>query len=156
MPLALAFASSPVGHPPWTRQIVRNPEPDRADARDLLVVGNVTLHRCTLGVSGYCGRLNVPLDREDPGSGTLSIRLQWLPAHDPEGTVVAEEGGPGYATTGTGDQYQALFSPLGNRNVLLVDQRGTGGSAPIYCADLQPWGGQGGPDSISASSRGVR
>ena len=42
-------------------------------------------------------------------------------------TLVPHEGGPGYSTTGTGADYAAMYGPLlDRRNLLLVDQRGTG------------------------------
>ena len=54
------------------------------------------------------------------------------------GTVVPHEGGPGYSTTGTASSYAAMYGPLlRRRNLLLVDQRGTGRSEPIDCPSLQ-------------------
>ena len=53
-------------------------------------------------------------------------------------TLVPHEGGPGYSTTGTGADYAAMYGPLlDRRNLLLVDQRGTGLSQPLRCPDLQ-------------------
>ena len=54
------------------------------------------------------------------------------------GTLVPHEGGPGYATTSSGSSYAAMYGPLlSRRNLLLVDQRGTGMSDPIDCQALQ-------------------
>ena len=51
------------------------------------------------------------------------------------GTVMAQEGGPGYPSTGSRGYYLPLFRPLSDRrDLLLVDQRGTGTSDPIRCA----------------------
>ena len=48
------------------------------------------------------------------------------------------EGGPGYSTTGSGGDYAHMYGPLlDRRNMLLVDQRGTGRSQPISCPELQ-------------------
>ena len=105
-----------------------------------IVVGTQHLRPCTLAVRGYCGFLTVPLNWLDRRDGTISIRYQWLPAQGGPSTrtIVAQEGGPGYATTGTGAAYKALFAPLlRDRNLLMMDYRGTGGSAPIDCAPLQ-------------------
>jgi pimeloyl-ACP methyl ester carboxylesterase len=56
---------------------------------------------------------------------------------------VATEGGPGYATTGSADDYVALFGPLlRSRSLLLVDDRGTGDSAAIDCPGLQRYRGR--------------
>ena len=50
------------------------------------------------------------------------------------------EGGPGYPSTGSRDYYLELFAPLlRSRNLLLVDNRGTGTSALVSCRPLQRW-----------------
>ena len=50
------------------------------------------------------------------------------------GTLVAMEGGPGYPSTGSRDYYIELFAGLQRtRNLLLVDNRGTGTSGLINC-----------------------
>ncbi len=50
----------------------------------------------------------------------------------------AQEGGPGYSTTGSRDGYVRLFAPLRDRrDILLVDKRGTGRSSAIDCPALQ-------------------
>lgn len=111
-----------------------------------IVVGSQRLVRCTIVVRGYCGTLRVPLNWLDRSEGSIAIRYQWLPARSGKatGTIVAEEGGPGYSTTGTGFEYSTLFAPLmTGRNLLMMDQRGTGGSEAIDCIDLQPYGGSG-------------
>ena len=60
----------------------------------------------------------------------------------PEGTIVAVEGGPGYATSSSRDYYLELFEPLLDRyQLLLVDNRGTGRSAVIDCPELQSYEG---------------
>jgi pimeloyl-ACP methyl ester carboxylesterase len=51
---------------------------------------------------------------------------------------VATEGGPGYSTTESRDDYLDLFRPLREHHaVLLMDNRGTGQSGAIDCHDLQ-------------------
>jgi pimeloyl-ACP methyl ester carboxylesterase len=111
-----------------------------------IVVGTQRLRRCRLVVPGYCGRFTVPLNWLDANDGNITIRYQWLPARNGPSphTIVAEEGGPGYSTTGTGYEYRQLLYPLlSDHNLLMMDQRGTGGSEAIYCPDLQPYGGTG-------------
>ncbi|MBV8148873.1 MAG: alpha/beta fold hydrolase [Candidatus Eremiobacteraeota bacterium] len=111
-----------------------------------IVVGTQRLQRCKLVVPGYCGYLTVPLNWLDANDGNIVIRYQWLPARNGRSahTIVAEEGGPGYSTTGTGYEYRTLFYPLlRDHNLLMMDQRGTGGSEPIDCPALQPYGGTG-------------
>ncbi len=52
--------------------------------------------------------------------------------------IVAFEGGPGYGSIGSSGGYRFLFGPLlRSRDLILMDQRGTGGSATIDCAGLQ-------------------
>jgi pimeloyl-ACP methyl ester carboxylesterase len=89
-----------------------------------------------------CGRLDVPLERADPGLGSISIRFGVLPRSRPEapsrGAILAVEGGPGYGSIGSARDYRALFgSLLRRRDLLVVDQRGTAGSGAIDCPDLQ-------------------
>jgi pimeloyl-ACP methyl ester carboxylesterase len=81
-----------------------------------------------------------PWEPGNPAAGKVRVGFAFVPArHGPAiGTVVPHEGGPGYSTTGTGSSYAAMFGPLlDRRNLLLVDQRGTGLSEPIHCPALQ-------------------
>ena len=58
------------------------------------------------------------------------------------GAIFAAEGGPGYSSTGTATAYVKLFGDLlTHRELVLVDQRGTGLSEPLGCRDLQKGGG---------------
>jgi pimeloyl-ACP methyl ester carboxylesterase len=89
----------------------------------------------------WCGSIDVPRDREDPDSGTISVGFEWHPRSDPapaDGLLVAMEGGPGYATSASRDYYTDLFEPvMDHRDLLLMDIRGTGRSEPVDCPDLQ-------------------
>ncbi|HWD43338.1 MAG TPA: alpha/beta fold hydrolase [Actinomycetota bacterium] len=107
----------------------------------LLAVGRLLLDPCEDVEGAWCGGLRVPFDRAHPAAGTLRIAFEWYPAElDPAGTIVAVEGGPGYPSTGSRDYYLELFAPLQRtRNLLLVDNRGTGGSGLINCRPLQRW-----------------
>jgi pimeloyl-ACP methyl ester carboxylesterase len=81
----------------------------------------------------------VPLDYASAASPRIRIGFRWLPASGPAaGTVLAVEGGPGFATTGTQDAYLAMMGPLKRtRNLLLVNLRGTGNSTLIDCPSLE-------------------
>ena len=75
-------------------------------------------------------------------SGTLTVGFEFYQHTDmsqpPLGVILAQEGGPGYSTTGSRDGYVRLFTPLRDRrDILLVDKRGTGRSSAIDCAALQ-------------------
>lgn len=89
-----------------------------------------------------CGHVEVPLDRADPSAGTIRIGYERYPRTDTtrpsRETIVAIEGGPGYATTASRSYYLELFRPMMDRHdLLLVDLRGTGTSEPIDCRPLQ-------------------
>ncbi len=101
-------------------------------------VGSMELTRCG---RAYCGRLRRPLDPAGLVRGDISIHFEWHP-HTRRGralgTLVATEGGPGYPATGSREDYLALFRPLmADRDVLLMDNRGTGLSEAVDCHDLQ-------------------
>ncbi len=89
-----------------------------------------------------CGRLARPLDTTGAVPGSLAIAFEWYPARGPgprRGTLVAAEGGPGYPTTGSRDDYLALYAPLlADHDLVLMDNRGTGGSGALDCPPLRP------------------
>ena len=103
-------------------------------------VGSLELHACAVP-HAWCGELARPLDPEGLVPGTVSVYFEFYPhraAGPAAGTLVAAEGGPGYPTTESRDDYLALFEPLrGERDVLLMDYRGTGRSGAIDCEPLQ-------------------
>src|SRR6516164_4626261 len=104
-----------------------------------LEVGRMVLHRCE--GAAWCGVLPRALDPQDAGSGTVPIYFEYYPhtgARARVGTLGAAEGGPGYSTTDSRDDYLALFGPLREGyDVLLMDYRGTGRSDAIDCTELQ-------------------
>jgi len=107
-----------------------------------ITVGSLTLTHCVDTYDGYCGTITQPLDRSGALPGTLTVGFEFYPhtktTEPPAGLLIAEEGGPGYSTTGSRDGYVRLLDPLRDtRDILLVDKRGTGRSSPIYCAALQ-------------------
>lgn len=118
-----------------------------AKAGKTLRVGRVTLHPCKLGVgrATWCGSLRTHITASAPASHRLKVSFGWVPASaPPKGgahTVLAQEGGPGYPSTGTAPDYAAMLGPtLKTHNLLVVDQRGTGSSALIRCEALQRLG----------------
>jgi pimeloyl-ACP methyl ester carboxylesterase len=97
-------------------------------------------------VEAWCGSILVPLDRSGQIKGTTKIGFEYYPRTDTGrpslGTIVAAEGGPGYSSTDSREYYLDLFTPLLDRRaMLLVDQRGTGLSNPIFCRDAQSYDG---------------
>ncbi len=103
------------------------------------------LERCLLrddatnrAVSAKCGWLEVPENYEAPRDKTIKLKVAMIPAlrkvAAPDAfTQIA--GGPGGAST---DDYvawgfQAFAAIRQNRDIILVDQRGTGDSNPLDC-----------------------
>lgn len=104
-------------------------------------VGSVTLYRCLSG-DYFCGSVAVLLDPARQVPGRLDLAIAWLPHSDrslrSQGTIVAVEGGPGYPSIGSRTLYRQLYAPLlTTRDLLLVDNRGTGRSSAIVCEPLQ-------------------
>ena len=104
-----------------------------------LTVGTLTLRRCAARPLTFCGNLAVPLDYSSAASPRVHVGFRWLPATgDAAGTVLAVEGGPGYASTGSQSLYLAMIGRLrATRNLLLIDLRGTGTSTPVNCPGLE-------------------
>jgi pimeloyl-ACP methyl ester carboxylesterase len=103
----------------------------------------VATTRCTvIDPRAVCGSISRLWEPGNPAGGRVRVGFAFVPARDTSrpvlGTLVPHEGGPGYSTTGTGASYAAMYGPLlDRRNLLLVDQRGTGLSEPIHCPSLQ-------------------
>jgi len=119
--------------------------PAASAAARTLHVGTLTLHRCgphrgTDHGPGWCTKVPRLLDPRLKDGPQIGIQTQWLPASDGHavGTIVAVEGGPGYPSTGSYDEYTGIFAPLlETHNLVLVDNRGTGGSGILLCPRLQ-------------------
>ncbi len=88
-------------------------------------------------VAAQCGRVDAPLDYEDPGAGTLGLNVAVVPSLSGRGAadaVTVLAGGPGSAATSFYAGFRGAFMALSRRHdVVLVDQRGTGDSLPLDC-----------------------
>jgi pimeloyl-ACP methyl ester carboxylesterase len=89
-----------------------------------------------------CGVLKRPLDPAQPAGRQIDIHVAVLPAlarnkrPDP---VFLLAGGPGQSAIGLASTAERLFARLLNRrDVVLVDQRGVGLSAPLECPEPEP------------------
>jgi pimeloyl-ACP methyl ester carboxylesterase len=104
-----------------------------------LRLGHARLRACGSQPRTFCGHLAMPLDYASAASPLISIGFRWLPAAGrAQGTILAVEGGPGYASTGSEPEYLAMIGPLHRtRNLLLVDLRGTGSSGALNCPALE-------------------
>ena len=115
--------------------------PMSATVPSAIQVGSLTLRHCG-PEPRYCGSIPRALDPSGVVPGTLAIHFEFYPHSDVTQpmleTIVAVEGGPGYATTGSRDGYLGLFAPLRDRrDMLLVNLRGTGNSGALDCPALQ-------------------
>jgi pimeloyl-ACP methyl ester carboxylesterase len=97
------------------------------------------LRPCTLrpSVEARCGTFTVPENRAVKGGRTIALRVAVIPARD-GGTrrdpIVVLAGGPGGSAVESAFGMLQLFSSVnGARDILLVDQRGTGRSNALEC-----------------------
>jgi len=131
--------------------------PDMAVGPSQIQVGSLTLERCHQ--IAYCGRLDRPFDPTGTVPGTIAIRFELYRRHLADqpatGTFVAVEGGPGYPSSGTRSAYLRLLWPLmDSKDLLLVDNRGTGGSQAVDCPRLQTEHRSGGPNVADIAACG--
>ena len=89
--------------------------------------------------SVQCGVVQRALDPARPDGPKIDVHYVVVPAMarrklpDP---VFLLAGGPGQSAIGVAPQTLPLFGRLNNRrDIVFVDQRGTGRSAPLNCAD---------------------
>jgi pimeloyl-ACP methyl ester carboxylesterase len=88
-----------------------------------------------------CGEILRPLNPAQPGGKKISIHYVVLPSQDrnklPD-AVFLLAGGPGQSAINVAGFGQAVLSRLNRRrDLVFVDQRGTGRSAPLHCPELE-------------------
>jgi len=117
-------------------------------AGDEAVPEGLTLETCELvvpgtplSVTGQCGWMPRAENPDDPGGRTIDIHVARIPAR---GRVVEPDplvffaGGPGQAASETWPVVaQSLRKINENRDILLVDQRGTGQSNALKCPQIE-------------------
>lgn len=90
-------------------------------------------------VDGRCGTLTVPEDRSNPGGRQIDLKIAVIPAikRNPEpDALFLLAGGPGQSAIETFPaMIPLLFRIHEDRDIVLVDQRGTGESKPLRCLD---------------------
>lgn len=108
--------------------------------------GTLTLEECRLEagpglptVRARCGTLERPENPADPDGRQIGLRVAVVPAlaiePQPE-PVVPLAGGPGQSATDFYVAYRGAFEGMRrDREILLVDQRGTGRSARLTCPE---------------------
>ena len=114
-------------------------------------LGSLRFEPCTLAAAGLpvtvaaqCSSLEVPEDRSRPQGRRIRLAIAWIPADarqpqpDP---VIMLAGGPGQSALQSFPSVASAFGDiLRRRSVVLVDQRGTGGSNPLTCVGPPPGG----------------
>ncbi len=107
-----------------------------AQAEDLL-------HPCR--VDGFaqqvqCGEIDRPLDPDQPAGKKIAVHFVVLPALDKNKApdpVFLLAGGPGQSAISVASWIQVVFEKLQRRHDLVfVDQRGTGKTAPLECPEV--------------------
>ena len=88
-------------------------------------------------VDAQCGALAVPVDPDDPGGEAIDLFVAVVDALAEQGApdpLVVIAGGPGQAATTFYAMAEAAFARVvRKRDIILLDQRGTGRSAPLTC-----------------------
>lgn len=106
-----------------------------AEAEGTLVLASCRFADLTR--AARCGTLSVPENPAKPHGRQLPISVAVIPAtHSPalSDPIVVLQGGPGEDSIGSAEFYAQRFAPLlDDRDLLLVDQRGTGKSAALPC-----------------------
>lgn len=89
-----------------------------------------------------CGELTVKENPADPNSNNISIAILRLPAISPVADadpLFLIQGGPGGSSIDMASQIHSFFADVRkNRDLVFVDQRGTGQSNPLRCEPLTP------------------
>jgi pimeloyl-ACP methyl ester carboxylesterase len=105
----------------------------------------LTLSPCRLKGAAYpalCGTLRVPEDRAQPGKRQIDLKVAVVPAlsRSPEpDPLFLLAGGPGQAATEAFGPILGAFERVHrSRDLVLVDQRGTGSSRPLRCDLADP------------------
>lgn len=110
-------------------------------------LGRLAFTPCTLApefgtqsVDAHCSRLEVPENRALPNGRKVRLAIAWVPARregEPDPMFMLA-GGPGQSALESYPSIAAAFSEVNKtRDLILVDQRGTGGSNKLVCEDSQ-------------------
>jgi pimeloyl-ACP methyl ester carboxylesterase len=108
-------------------------------------LGTLTFKPCALAqgsesLSAYCSTLQVPEDHGKPDGRKIELAISWLPASkqaEPD-PIFMLAGGPGQ---GARDSFPGIAPAFAEarktRDIILLDQRGTGGSNPLKCVNAE-------------------
>jgi pimeloyl-ACP methyl ester carboxylesterase len=110
----------------------------------------VQLHECRLehplrlaSIAARCGVLKVPEDRTQRSGASIDLSIAVVPALNRRATAAPLfllAGGPGQGATAMYTSFAAAFARVNrNHDIVLIDQRGTGKSAPLSCDYSDDW-----------------
>lgn len=106
---------------------------------------SLELAPCTIaGQSAQCGSLPVYENRDTRTGRVIELKVAVIPSTNPEPTkdpVVLLSGGPGVAATEDTGNLQLMYYIGKDRDLVLVDQRGTGGSHRVPVPAMPDWSG---------------
>lgn len=115
--------------------------PGTLQARSL---GELEFEACTLATPGaaasveaFCTTLEVPENHAEPEGRQIELALAWVPARNSAAPdpVFMIAGGPGQSARESYPGAAGAFADIRRqRDVLLLDQRGTGASTPLVCS----------------------
>ena len=92
---------------------------------------------CPAAPEGRCFHLTVPLDRSGAVPGTIRLRAAKIASRRPlRPPVIGLTGGPGQAGVSYASTYDFIV-PMANRDLVMLDPRGTGGSGLLRCPNLE-------------------
>lgn len=116
------------------------------DRAGQLRYGTLSFTPCSLTATGVpsveaqCATLRVPENHAAERGRHIDLAVAWVPARgmsEPD-PIVMIAGGPGQSALESYPMVDGAFSDaLRNRDVILLDARGTGGSHPLKCADAE-------------------
>jgi len=106
--------------------------------------GRVALSQCRLphyAQAAQCGTITVPENRAQPGGRSIDLFVAIMPANTlspaPDPLLILA-GGPGQAASTLAPFAQSLNAIRRTRDIVLIDQRGTGRSAALSCRAFTP------------------
>lgn len=122
----------------------------RAPAAASAPAAVLPLHECRLehplrlnSVAARCGVLQVAENPAKPAGASIGLSVAVVPALNRRATAAPLfllAGGPGQAASDLYASYSGAFARINrNHDIVLVDQRGTGRSAPLACAYPEDW-----------------
>jgi pimeloyl-ACP methyl ester carboxylesterase len=112
--------------------------------------GSLGLHECRLehplrvtSIAARCGLLKVAENPAQPGGASIELRVALVPALNRRATAAplfVLAGGPGQSAADLYVSSAGAFARINrNHDIVLVDQRGTGHSAPLDCTYPDDW-----------------